>query len=138
MQPITRISALLALAALAQGSEAEAAIHMAQSVADTHGIDLLPLADDAGVVLPCRVEWTNEPAPYKMAWTPMSPIPLKDGSLLQVADDRSGQGVMVHRISREDYRIINRGFWSDHEITEAVFFALEAWSCEVSESWRGW
>jgi len=139
MQPVLRIRTLLTLAAVAPGSaEALEALRIAESVADTHRIDLFPLAVEAKVALPARLEWTNEPAPFMMSWKPRALIPLADGSLLEVADDLRGQGVMIHRLSREDYRTINRGFWPDHEITEALCFALEAWNCTVSADWKGW
>ena len=129
--PAARIAQLLALAAsaLTIGSvhEAEAATLGAARVASTCGIDLLPLADAAGVSLLCTIPWTEEAAPAGHSWHVVATIECADGSSLVVYESTAGIWIERYASEANDSRYLSRGFWRDCEPQEAVWFARAAW-----------
>lgn len=128
-----RVRKLLALAASAaligSAHEAKAALVAAARIAEAHGADLLPLADEANVDISCLVPWTEEEAPAVHFVSNLPIVTCDDGSMLRIYE--SDLGILIERFGDEalDYRLLSRGFWRDCEPAEAVLFAREAWGC---------
>lgn len=124
---------LIALAgstyALGNYGEHDAAVraaHIHAAKAGVVGLEFWRMCDRFNANATCLVPWTNEQVPAGML-APRKRIALADGSALAVWEGETGVMVEWYASEAQDEILLGRGFWSDCEIQEAVWFARDAW-----------